>query len=329
MTSKQPMILLLINMTPPTLPHIHTLPSHWKIDELSLPDYHYDSLKNKISQNTVIVLLGSQNQANAILQLGHCLYHDPRQPQFLLINQDLDNQTLIKMINQCHPCALLNQNHSQEDFRGAIEKVLPSYLNLEQWNTHKTETLPPYWEEIFDHYPHPLCRVDLQLSLLKRNIAFNKMNLAPLWEQIKAHLLPPHHLYNQTISWNSQNTEKTNLTEVPSDFFYLSIYPTKGFTNNIQKNHLLIEFTPQDTLSLHQKIKRAPFVWHDKDCISASIAHELNNPLGAIISFLNFLAKDLDIGDAHQKDILSMQTNTTQCKKIIEDILAPLSQRID
>ncbi len=55
--------------------------------------------------------------------------------------------------------------------------------------------------------------------------------------------------------------------------------------------------------------------------ISSSIAHELNNPLGGIISYLQIMKMDLSQDHPFQTDIRMMNETAMRMKKIIEDLL--------
>lgn len=55
--------------------------------------------------------------------------------------------------------------------------------------------------------------------------------------------------------------------------------------------------------------------------ISSSIAHELNNPLGGIISYLQIMKMDLPQNHPFQQDIQLMNETAQRMKKIIEDLL--------
>ncbi len=55
--------------------------------------------------------------------------------------------------------------------------------------------------------------------------------------------------------------------------------------------------------------------------ISSSIAHELNNPLGGIISYLQIMKMDLPNNHPFQQDIQLMNETALRMKKIIEDLL--------
>ena len=56
--------------------------------------------------------------------------------------------------------------------------------------------------------------------------------------------------------------------------------------------------------------------------IGGSIAHELNNPLAGIITFIQLIKNDLKGDEAYKEDILEMERAALKCKTIIENLLS-------
>jgi two-component system, NtrC family, sensor kinase len=55
--------------------------------------------------------------------------------------------------------------------------------------------------------------------------------------------------------------------------------------------------------------------------ISASVAHELNNPLGGILIYANLLLEDTPAEDPKQKDLKEIIDQAIRCKEIVRDLL--------
>ena len=55
--------------------------------------------------------------------------------------------------------------------------------------------------------------------------------------------------------------------------------------------------------------------------IGSSIAHELSNPLGGMISFIKLIKMDSSKEEAYHADILEMERLGQQCKKLVENLL--------
>ncbi len=75
-----------------------------------------------------------------------------------------------------------------------------------------------------------------------------------------------------------------------------------------------------EKLLLEQRITQTAKM-NDLGLISSSIAHELNNPLGGIISYLQMMQLDLEKADPIQTDLQEMLNASLRIKKIIEDLL--------
>jgi two-component system, NtrC family, sensor kinase len=56
--------------------------------------------------------------------------------------------------------------------------------------------------------------------------------------------------------------------------------------------------------------------------IGSSIAHELNNPIGGIITFLQLMKMDFKGGEPYAKDISDMEAAAQRCREIIQNLLS-------
>ncbi|MCC6277075.1 MAG: PAS domain-containing protein [Oligoflexia bacterium] len=56
--------------------------------------------------------------------------------------------------------------------------------------------------------------------------------------------------------------------------------------------------------------------------IGSSIAHEINNPLGGMIAFLQMLSSELNQQDSRWQDVKEMEKAALKCKDIVENLLA-------
>ncbi len=55
--------------------------------------------------------------------------------------------------------------------------------------------------------------------------------------------------------------------------------------------------------------------------LSAGVAHEINNPLGLILGYTQFLIRNEPDGSEHLEDLKTIEKQTRNCKKIVEDLL--------
>jgi two-component system NtrC family sensor kinase len=55
--------------------------------------------------------------------------------------------------------------------------------------------------------------------------------------------------------------------------------------------------------------------------IGSSIAHELNNPLGGILSFVQMMRMDLPEDSPHRSDVIEMEQGVLRCRDIVQNLL--------
>lgn len=85
-----------------------------------------------------------------------------------------------------------------------------------------------------------------------------------------------------------------------------------------------------DQLKMERKILESARM-AELGTIGSSIAHELNNPLGGILSFVQLIKMDLKPDDALYPDIVEMENGVRRCKDIVQNLLGftrdPLSDQ--
>ncbi len=55
--------------------------------------------------------------------------------------------------------------------------------------------------------------------------------------------------------------------------------------------------------------------------LAAGVAHEINNPLGAILLYAGMLHEEMKDGDPRREDLKMIMDETHRCKKIVSDLL--------
>jgi two-component system NtrC family sensor kinase len=113
------------------------------------------------------------------------------------------------------------------------------------------------------------------------------------------------------VEYNSQTYDKKTF-EVTSN-----AYSAEAWNKNIWV-HTYIDRSEE--LYLEQRITQNAKM-KDLGLISSSIAHELNNPLGGIISYLQILQMEMAKDSPVQTDLQAMIQTSFKMKKIIEELL--------
>lgn len=168
--------------------------------------------------------------------------------------------------------------------------------------------------EAFKSFPHPLAIIDEDYSIVKSNPTFQKYPGIKCYEtlfNLKSPCLGCRFGQKFTIENTTQTYDKKTF-EVTSNS-----YSSKTNSKNIWV-HTYIDRTEE--LYLEQRITQNAKM-KDLGLISSSIAHELNNPLGGIISYLQILQMEISKDSPLQNDLHEMVQTSFKMKKIIEDLL--------
>lgn len=172
--------------------------------------------------------------------------------------------------------------------------------------------------EAFKSFPHPLAIIDEDFTVLKANPMFQKYPRTKCYEMLfntESPCLGCRFGQKFNVEFNTQTYDKKTF-EVTSN-----AYSSDAVKKNEKKNiwvHTYIDRTEE--IYLEQRITQNAKM-KDLGLISSSIAHELNNPLGGIISYLQILQMEISKESPVQADLQAMVQTSFKMKKIIEDLL--------
>lgn len=180
----------------------------------------------------------------------------------------------------------------------AISLCVERMLQIE-----RNKDLQSQWQATFNSISDPLCVVDAEFNIKIANQTFHnfvKKNPAEVRQhdfkeplrlkiQNQAHLLI-YEVFRQTLTIDYQK-----------HYFYLyrDISRQIGFERQLVESAKLAEL----------------------GTISSSIAHELNNPLGGMLNFIQLIKMDLKGGEAYANDLTEMEKGTLKCKDIVQNLL--------
>jgi two-component system, NtrC family, sensor kinase len=187
----------------------------------------------------------------------------------------------------------------------------------------ESETLKHQWETTFDAVLDPVALLDSNYNLQRINRAFAERSGNPPEKLIGRKCYEA--LYGRTKP--CENCAKgTN--------FRLKPARTAGGASTVydvfsQK----IQFKPTATqlfvnmyhdvsaqLRLERQILESAKM-AELGVIGSSIAHELNNPLGGMLSFLQLIRMDLKGGEPYYEDIVEMERGALRCRDIVKNLL--------
>ncbi|MDZ4660814.1 MAG: histidine kinase dimerization/phospho-acceptor domain-containing protein [Pseudomonadota bacterium] len=185
------------------------------------------------------------------------------------------------------------------------------------------ENLKQQWESTFDAIKKPLSLIDLNFNVLRCNRAF-----AEKAQQTPANVVNKKCfkiLFGRNMPCKNCNLGerfrlfKQKMTNEDNAIFDVTSQPISLSTFN-QLAFVNIYHDITESLALEYKI-----VSSSKEAelglIGSSMAHELNNPLGGIISFIHIIKMDMSPADTYYEDILEMEKAAQRCKEIINNLL--------
>jgi len=187
----------------------------------------------------------------------------------------------------------------------------------------QSETLKQQWDATFDAILDPLCLTDRNFQIVRTNKSFAKLCNFPLTS-----------LRGKNCFQLIFNESTVNEIESLGDRFQVrktQIY--QDFERTLQISGQLIPMSAgeesmrlilfrdlTDSLHLEKQILESAKM-AELGTIGSSIAHELNNPVGGMMSFLQLIKMDLPTTHTLYADINEMEKATGRCKEIIENLL--------
>lgn len=221
---------------------------------------------------------------------AHILYFKKAEETF-----NKEEQIFLKQISSAVSLALKKINHEQ------------SLKDLKQ-----------QWQITFDSIKEPVCLITENYDIIQWNSSFNKFS--PLKnEKCYKNLFLRQEPCNGCALGNKFKLpyQKTSLGEeshfsVESKWIdtidnykvYLNIY--RDLTEQRRVERQILESSKLGELGL----------------IGGSIAHELNNPLAGLITFIQMLKSDLKKEPDLLKDIIDMESAALRCKDIVQNLLS-------
>lgn len=194
----------------------------------------------------------------------------------------------------------------------------------------QTKILKNQWQATFDAISDPLCITDTEFKILKFNKAFLRKTLKTVGDILGQHcfqvfLKDKSPQFDSSIINSRLEANKTRITlkadtsqsenpsyeirwhpfELPHSKEQLFLIFIKDITDQIQKEKILNESSKLSELGL----------------IGSSIAHELNNPIGGIYSFLQLIQMDVKNQPELSDDIEEMLRAARKSRDIVQSLL--------
>mgnify|MGYP003393332448 CR=1 FL=1 len=200
----------------------------------------------------------------------------------------------------------------------AVALAIDRLNHLEQ-----SKTLKHQWEATFDAITTPLSLVSSDYRILRCNQAFAAQSAIPIQKLIgqtcystffhRKSPCPQCHL-GESFRLTPQKTgrQTTHTFEVSSQRLEIPITEEQSYV-------VLYRDVSDQQKWERQLLESAKMA--EIGTISSSIAHELNNPLGGMLSFLQLIKSDLQGGESYYEEILEMERGVQSCREIVQNLL--------
>jgi len=204
------------------------------------------------------------------------------------------------------------------DFLNRIAEAVSLALGRIQ-KLEESEEIKKQWETTFNAVSDPVAIIDANYDIIQANSAITSQQPSgsiigrKCFEVLYGRKNPCDHCQRgKNFRLDHDNSKVTKSFEVYSQS--LSLEPQKpavyvniyhDITRRLQMEKQLLETAKLAELGT----------------IGSSIAHELNNPLGGILSFTQLIKMDLPKDHAMYPDILEMEAGALRCKDIIQNLL--------
>lgn len=208
----------------------------------------------------------------------------------------------------------------ESDFLNRVAEAVALAMDRIQ-KLKESEDLKEQWEATFNAMSDPVVLIDTNYDIIQSNKALDER----LQEQDREHTSRKCYqvLYNReepcpgcqrgtNFRVQSQNTAAPRSYEVYSQSLLLDPEKPPVFVN------LYHDITQQ--LKMERQIVESAKM-AELGTIGSSIAHELNNPLGGILSFTQLIRMDMKPDNPLYPDIVEMEAGVQRCKEIVQNLL--------
>ncbi len=184
-----------------------------------------------------------------------------------------------------------------------------------------SQELKSQWEATFDAISDPICLTDKDYNIQRINKGFLKKTGA---RRFQDHLGKKCY---QALFGRDRPCEECQRGQIfqirnPSQTSSSEVYDV--YSNNLGNLGKGLYFqmyrdVTQDLNLQRQVIESAKMA--ELGTISSSIAHELNNPIGGMLNFVQLIKMDLEGNEEFFEDILEIEKGIIKCKNIVKNLL--------
>ncbi|WP_374034100.1 histidine kinase dimerization/phospho-acceptor domain-containing protein [Bdellovibrio bacteriovorus] len=205
----------------------------------------------------------------------------------------------------------------ESDFLTRVAEAVALALDRIQ-KLKESESMKEQWEATFNSMSDPVVLIDTNYDIIQSNKALNE-RLSDSKEETSRKCYKV--LYNRDepcpgcqrgSNFRVQSRSAARTFEVYSQSLVLDSEKPPVFVN------LYHDVTQQ--LKMERQILESAKM-AELGTIGSSIAHELNNPLGGILSFTQLIKMDMDPQHPLYPDVVEMEAGVQRCKEIVQNLL--------
>lgn len=173
--------------------------------------------------------------------------------------------------------------------------------------------LKEQWESTFDAILDPVALIDENYEIIQANKSFQSSNASPMAKRCY------EILFRRTEPCQGCERGQNFQLKNPDSTFQVISQQIK-FDDDKKNAYIHFYKDISENLKMEKQIldsaRRA-----ELGTISSSIAHELNNPLGGILTYTQLIKMDLDSRDPIFPDIIEIEKGALRCRDIIQNML--------
>ncbi len=187
------------------------------------------------------------------------------------------------------------------------------YLNSQELKTQ--------WEATFDAISDPICLTDEDYNIQRINKGFLKKTGAKKFQE---HLGKKCYQALFGREKPCEECQRGKIFQIRNPSLTRSSEVYDVYSNNLGKHGKGLYFqmyrdVTRDLNLQRQVIESAKMA--ELGTISSSIAHELNNPIGGMLNFVQLIKMDLEGDEDFYQDILEIEKGIIKCKDIVKNLL--------
>ncbi|PIU00644.1 MAG: hypothetical protein COT74_03695 [Bdellovibrionales bacterium CG10_big_fil_rev_8_21_14_0_10_45_34] len=277
-------------------------------------------------------LLANLEAASSIFQIENLLtslIFDPKEkaririlPEAQLnhIEKTQPHQRILHFVAKAEAYVLVatSSNKISADQSKKIQLTLPAVnISVERIESMKqVEEIEFQWKTTFDAFDEPIALIDSDYSVVR----FNKSFSASPEDNVKCYAK----LFNRDEPCpNCRLGSRFLLTESDTDSKRAYLEVSSQRVNFSSKQSIYVNIYKDVTkreISKRKQIQNARMA--ELGIIGSSIAHEINNPLAGMLTFLHLLMADKNLPSEIQADVQLMNEGALRCKSMVEKLLS-------